>query len=219
MFEKTGLVPTSTWKARRFGEPWVKGETLSVAIGQGFNLLTPLQLAQAYAAIASGGIRYRPVLVKRVERAGGELVRRSEPEIIGRLPFKEETLDAMRVALRGVVHEHRGTGSAMRRLPFDTEAAGKTGTAQVVNMKADAPKDEEEIPERFRDHAWFTAYLPPEDPRLVISVLVEHGGHGGSAAAPIAAELASAFLEHEARDAEPDPDADPLEEPLVVAGH
>jgi penicillin-binding protein 2 len=217
--EKTGLVPTSTWKARRFGEPWVKGETLSVAIGQGFNLLTPLQLAQAYAAIASGGVRYRPFVVKRVERPDGELVRRTEPEAMGRLPFKPETIDTIRAALRGVVHEPRGTGSAMRRLPFDVEAAGKTGTAQVVNMKADAPKDDDEVPERFRDHAWFAAYLPAENPRLVISVLVEHGGHGGSAAAPIAAEVARAFLENEARDAEPDPEADPQQEPLIVAGH
>jgi penicillin-binding protein 2 len=196
--EKAGLVPTRAWKERRFGEPWMEGETVSVSIGQGFNLWTPVQLASAYAAIANGGTRWRPHLVKRVLQPDGALVREVAPESAGPLPFKEATIRQVRDALRGVVQEPRGTGGAMRNLPGGVEAAGKTGTAQVVGMKGDPPEDESLIPEQYRDHAWFVTYLPAEEPRLVIAVLVEHGGHGGSAAAPIAAQLARAFLKGEA---------------------
>jgi penicillin-binding protein 2 len=196
--EKAGLVPTRAWKERRFGEPWMEGETVSVSIGQGFNLWTPLQLASAYAALASGGTRWRPHLVKRVLQPDGTLVREVAPESAGPLPFKEATIRQVRDALRGVVQEPRGTGGAMRNLPGGVEAAGKTGTAQVIGMKGEPPEDESLIPERYRDHAWFVTYLPAEDPRLVIAVLVEHGGHGGSAAAPVAARVARAFLEGEA---------------------
>jgi len=196
--ETTGLVPTRTWKERRFGEPWMEGETVSVSIGQGFNLWTPLQLASAYAAVGNGGTRWRPFLVKRVQRPDGTILREVAPESEGSLPFKEETLRLVRSALRGVVHEPHGTGGAMRGLPGNVEAAGKTGTAQVVGMKGDAPDDESLIPEQYRDHAWFVTYVPAENPRLALAVLVEHGGHGGSAAAPLAAKVARAFLENEA---------------------
>jgi len=195
--EKGGLVPTRAWKERRFGEPWMEGETVSVSIGQGFNLWTPLQLANAYAAIGGGGVRWKPFVVKRVARPDGAIVREVSPRMAEVLPFKDETLRIVRAALRGVVHEPHGTGSAMRRLPGDIESAGKTGTAQVVGLKGDQPADESLIPEKYRDHAWFVSYLPAENPRLAIAVLVEHGGHGGSAAAPVAAKLARAFLENE----------------------
>ncbi len=213
--ERAGLVPTSRWKARRFGEVWVKGESLSVAIGQGFNLLTPIQLAHMYAGIASGGTRYRPFLVDRVESPDGQVVRRTQEEEIGTLPFKDETLALIRKALRGVVHEPRGTGSAMRGLPGGVEAAGKTGTAQVVALRSDGPEDEEDIPERFRDHAWFVTYLPADDPELVLAILVEHGGHGGATAAPLARRIAETWLETRDR---PETPGD-AEESLVVAGH
>jgi penicillin-binding protein 2 len=201
--EKAGLVPTRAWKERRFGEPWMEGETVSVSIGQGFNLWTPLQLANAYAAVGSSGIRWKPFVVKRVERPDGGIVREVSPQTAEVLPFKEETLRMVRAALRGVVHEPHGTGGAMRKLPGDVESAGKTGTAQVVGMKGDPPADESLIPEKYRDHAWFAAYVPAAEPRLAIAVLIEHGGHGGSAAAPLAAKIARAFLENEKADAEP----------------
>jgi penicillin-binding protein 2 len=196
--ETPGLVPTSAWKERRFGEPWMEGETVSVSIGQGFNLWTPLQLASAYGAVAAGGMRWRPFLVKRVQQPDGTLLREVTPESAEPLPFKEQTLQIVRAALRGVVHEPRGTGGAMRNLPGGVEAGGKTGTAQVVGMKGEMPEDESLIPEQYRDHAWFVTYLPAENPRLVLAVLVEHGGHGGSAAAPVAARVARVFLENEA---------------------
>ena len=196
--ETAGLVPTRAWKERRFGEPWMDGETISLSIGQGFNLWTPLQLASAYAALGNGGTRWRPYLVQRVQQPDGTTLREAAPEAAGTLPFKEETLKIVRDGLRGVVMEPHGTGSAMRNLPGGVDAAGKTGTAQVIGMKGDVPTDEKLIPEQYRDHAWFVTYVPAEEPRLVVAVLVEHGGHGGSAAAPVAAKVVRVFLENEA---------------------
>jgi penicillin-binding protein 2 len=191
--ESGGLVPTRKWKEKRFGEVWVDGETISLSIGQGFNLWTPIQMAAVYAAVGNGGTRYRPFVVKRLEEPDGTLVSETSPEIVGQLPFREQTLRVVRAALRGVVHEPHGTGSVMRRVT-GVESAGKTGTAQVVGMEG-LPEDEDLIPEQFRDHAWFVTYLPAEAPQLAIAVLVEHGGHGGSAAAPIAAEVATVFAQ------------------------
>jgi penicillin-binding protein 2 len=193
--EAAGLVPTSAWKERRFGEVWVAGETLSIGIGQGFNLWTPLQLAHAYAAIATGGERWRPFVVERVHTPDGRIVERRGPEELGEVAVSAATLERVRRALRGVVHDERGTGWAMRRLPGDVEAAGKTGTAQVVALEAEPIEDEESVPIERRDHAWFVTYVPAAEPRLVVAVLVEHGGHGGSAAAPIARRVVEAFLE------------------------
>ena len=197
--ESAGLVPTSAWKEQRFGEPWLDGETVSLSIGQGFNLWTPIQLAVAYAAVGNGGTLYRPSLVKRVESLRGELIRESGPEARGRVPVREETLKILRAALHGVVHHPRGTGSAMRRVA-GVESAGKTGTAQVVGWTEEMSENEEAVPENLRDHAWFVTYLPADAPRLAIAVLVEHGGHGGSAAAPIAAEIAAAFWQSQGQD-------------------
>lgn len=193
--EAAGLVPTRAWKQRRFGEEWLKGETLSLAIGQGFNLWTPLQMASVYAAIGNGGTRYRPFTVKRIESANGELLSETTPEVLGTVPISPGSLRRVQRALRGVVHDEHGTGWAMRRLPFDV--AGKTGTAQVVALAKDPVGDDDEVPEAHRDHAWFVAWAPAEAPRIVIAVLVEHGGHGGSAAAPVARQVMTAFFENE----------------------
>jgi penicillin-binding protein 2 len=192
--EAAGLVPTRAWKARRFGEPWVEGETLSAGIGQGFNLWTPIQLAAVYAAVANGGTRYQPFVVERVEDPHGRVLRTRRPRVSARLPISSETLRRVRDALLGVVQERRGTGGALRKLPGEVEAAGKTGTAQVVALSEDPPTDEEEIELALRDHAWFVGYAPAGAPELVVAVLVEHGGHGASAAAPIAREVLAAWL-------------------------
>jgi penicillin-binding protein 2 len=195
--EGAGLVPTRAWKERRFGEVWLAGETLSASIGQGFNLWTPIQLASVYAAIGNGGTRYRPFVVREIADPHGRLVRETQPESKGRLPLSPGTLEQVQSALHGVVHEPHGTGYAMRGLPGGVEAAGKTGTAQVVTLAKDPPKDDDEIPIERRDHAWFVTYAPAEAPRIAVAVLVEHGGHGGSAAGPIAAEVVATFLENE----------------------
>ncbi len=195
--ESSGLVPTMAWKERRFGEPWVEGETVSLGIGQGFNLWTPIQLANVYAAIASGGIRYRPFVVKRVEDSQGNLIEKRESVSLGEIAISNESLELVRAALRDVVQAPHGTGYVMRNLPAGVVAAGKTGTAQVVALAEDPPADDEDIPEAHRDHAWFVTYAPVEDPRIVVAVMVEHGGHGGSVAAPIARDVVVEFLKGE----------------------
>jgi penicillin-binding protein 2 len=211
--EMPGLVPTSEWKERKFHEPWMDGETISLAIGQGANQWTPLQMANLYATIGNGGTRYRPQLIQRVTDASGKVTQEFEPEVAGQVPISARALDLVRDALRGVVNEPHGTAyAAMQGLPKDVQVAGKTGTAQVVNMGADPPKDAD-LPEELRDHAWFVSFVPVEQPRIAIAVLVEHGGHGASAAAPIAKKLIAAFLEDEKKDAQPVTGPAPAPEP------
>jgi len=195
--EMPGLVPTKEWRQLRDGTPWVEGDTVSVAIGQGANLWTPLQLAAAYAAIANGGTRYKPHLLKRVEEPDGTIVRSTEPEIVSEVPVSAKTLALVRAGLAGVVSEPHGTGAIMRNLPGGVLAAGKSGTAQVVGMAAGERTDSKDLAHAQRDHAWFVTYAPADNPRIVVAVLVEHGGHGGSAAAPIAREVVVRFLERE----------------------
>lgn len=196
--EAAGLVPTMAWKERRYGERWVEGETISVAIGQSFNLVTPIQLAAVYATIANGGTRYRPFVVKRLEDSQGKVLEEREPVRHGEVAISKESFEFVRDALRDVVQDPKGTGYVMRHLPGGVVAAGKTGTAQVVALPKDPLPNDDEIAVEHRDHAWFVTYAPVEDPRIVVAVLVEHGGHGGSVAAPIARQVVVEFLEHEA---------------------
>lgn len=196
--EMPGLVPTKEWRQLRDGTSWVEGDTVSVSIGQGANLWTPLQLAAAYAAIANGGIRYRPRLLQRIEEPDGTLVKSFAPEVAGEVPVSAETLALVRKGLADVVSAPHGTGAVMRNLPGEVLAAGKTGTAQVVGMAAGERVDSKDLERQHRDHAWFVTYAPADDPRIVVAVLAEHGGHGGSAAAPIARDVVVRFLEQEA---------------------
>jgi len=191
--ESSGLVPTSAWKERRFREPWQKGETVSTSIGQGFNLATPLQMAVAFAAIANGGKLMRPRLVLRTQGRDGFVEPGPAPEVTGRVPVAPEHLALVRDALMGVVEERGGTGGRAR--VAGVQVAGKTGTAQVVRVEHTDAYDEDEIPLQYRDHAWFVAFAPVENPEIVVSVVVEHGGHGGSAAAPIAQKVLAAYFE------------------------
>ncbi|SFM99086.1 penicillin-binding protein 2 [Thermodesulforhabdus norvegica] len=176
--ERTGLIPTTSWKKRHYGVPWQKGETLSVAIGQGFVLVTPLQLARAYAAIANNGYLVRPYIVERIEGNG---FRAREDTIHERVITNEKALSLVKKALEDVVKDPRGTAHGIwsEAIPI----AGKTGTAQVVGLKLSG--DESSMPEHFRDHAWFAGYAPPDDPQVVAVAIIEHGGHGSSAAAPV----------------------------------
>jgi penicillin-binding protein 2 len=191
--EQTGLVPTTAWKKRRFGEPWVLGETVSASIGQGFNLTTPLQLAVAYAAIANGGKLLRPRVVLSVQDADGKVVERTDPETLGRVPVAPEYLAIVRAALEAVVQEPRGTGGRAR--VQGVRVAGKTGTAQVVRLKHTEDLEADEVPVRFRDHAWFVGYAPAEAPEIVVATVVEHGGHGGAVAAPITQRVFARYFE------------------------
>ncbi len=191
--ERAGLVPTRAWKQRRLAEPWVRGETVSASIGQGFNLVTPLQLAVAFAALANGGRTVEPRLVLRVFDRDGQLVQAPAPSVRRTVPVGDVHLARVRRALEGVVMEPRGTG-ARARVP-GVRVAGKTGTAQVVSLVHTEDVDEDEVPVRHRDHAWFAAFAPADAPEIVVVVLVEHGGGGGAVAAPVAGRILTRYFE------------------------
>jgi len=190
--EKNGLIPDTQWKQKRFRQPWFPGETISVAIGQGYVTVTPLQLANMMAAVANGGKLYRPYLVSKVESLDGATVREYGPELIRSIAMKQETLNRVQKALADVVHGPGGTGGAARSPAI--QVAGKTGTAQVIEMKSAYLKSEQ-LSYFNRDHAWFVSYAPVEKPQIAIAVLVEHGGHGGEAAAPMAKKVYEKFIE------------------------
>jgi penicillin-binding protein 2 len=190
--EKSGLVPDTEWKRKRLRQPWYPGETVSVAIGQGYLTVTPLQLANMMATVANGGTLYRPRLVSRVESITGQRVYEQGPEIVRTIEFKPGTLTRVRSALADVVHGAAGTGKAARSPMI--ALAGKTGTAQVVEMKGAYLKSEQ-LSYFNRDHAWFVSYAPLDKPEIAIAVLVEHGGHGGEAAAPMAKKVAEKYAE------------------------
>ena len=189
--EGQGLIPTAAWKKKRVGVPWQRGETLSVAIGQGFNLATPLQMAVLTAAVGNGGIRYYPRILEAVTSATGEILYQSEPKKVGKIPAGQHTLDLVRGGLWAVVNGEKGTA---RRIRIEgIPVSGKTGTSQVISRKGSEGFSEEERPPHFKAHAWFVAYAPSENPQIAIAVLVEHGEHGSSVA-PIAKELIKAYL-------------------------
>jgi penicillin-binding protein 2 len=193
--EKPGLVPTKEWKLRARGEEWLAGETISASIGQGFNLATPIQQARLIATVANGGILLKPYLVRKIKDKGGEVVREVFPSIDNRLVSRPDTLSIIQKGLFAVVNEKRGTGWRARMKQITV--AGKTGTAQVVKIKRNVKdEEEEEIPYKYRDHAWFVGYAPFENPEIAVAVIVEHGGHGGSAAAPIVRQIIEAYNKH-----------------------
>ncbi|MCW5198229.1 penicillin-binding protein 2 [Desulfobulbus sp. F4] len=182
--EKAGLIPTSEWKLRKSGKPWQDGETLSVAIGQGFNLVTPLQLAMMTAAVANGGKLYKPSIIEMVRDPDGHVVERFTATVLDDFIIPERTLHILKEGLIEAVNGRRGTATKARL--NSVLVAGKTGTAQVVRLKQYKHLKEENIPYNYRDHAWFTCFAPAERPEIAVTVLVEHGLHGGTAAAPIA---------------------------------
>lgn len=190
--ERPGLIPTSVWKKNRFKEPWHAGETLSISIGQGFDLVTPLQMAVFISAVGNNGTLYRPRLVKSVQDAKGQVLREIEPEITGGLPASKKNLAIVRQGLLEVVHGNRGTARQIR-LP-GVQIAGKTGTAQVFSRKAGEKFDNKKLKRTLQDHAWFVCYAPAQDPKIAIAVIIEHGEHGSSAAAPVAKELIHTYL-------------------------
>ncbi len=186
--EKNGLIPTTQWKLLNKKEPWQLGETISASIGQGYNLVTPIQQAIMMAAVANGGTLLKPYLVKRIEGPDGQVRKEYFPEITGQIGVNPEHLEQVRMALRGVVNEPRGTGQKSRMK--NIIVSGKTGTAQVVRMKSNEELEKNEIiPFRYRDHAWFVAFAPYERPEIAVAIIVEHGGHGGVTAGPIARKI------------------------------
>jgi len=208
--EKAGVIPSKQWKQRQFNTPWYGGETVIASIGQGFVLVTPIQLAVMTAALANGGAVYKPQIVRRIEDWQGNILLQPEPELLRKAEYPPEAWAEIRRGMDAAVNETRGTGWASRL--EDVRVAGKTGTSQVIRRKSDEEeelsKGDEEIPYRFRPHALFVAYAPAENPQIAVAVVVEHGEHGGSAAGPIAKAVLEAFFMEEKEQADLKQEAD-----------
>lgn len=185
--ELSGLQPSTDWKWQRFRQKWYAGDTISVGIGQGYWLATPLQLAAATATLANGGVPVHPRLVRAVQDARTQEIRELPVRNGPPLDFRPEHLELVKAAMIDVTRPGGTAVRAAQGAPY--LVAGKTGTAQVVGMKAGEKYDEKRVKERHRDHALFIAYAPADDPRIALALLVENGGHGGSTAAPIAREV------------------------------
>jgi penicillin-binding protein 2 len=190
--EAAGLIPTAEWKKRRTGVAWQGGETLSVAIGQGFDLATPLQMLVLASAVANGGNIYKPLILKSVYSPEGSVILERKKQLAGKLPVSKKTLEIIKEGLKEVVNNPKGTAWLARVEGLDI--SGKTGTAQVVGRSKERGLSEEELAHQLKSHAWFIAYAPSADPKIAVSVIVEHGGHGSSAAAPIAMEVIKTYF-------------------------
>jgi penicillin-binding protein 2 len=190
--EAPGLIPTTDWKKRIFDVPWQAGENLSIAIGQGYNLTTPLQMAMLIASVANKGTVYKPHVMRFIESVQGTAVEKTEREVAAFLPASRETLEIIRKGLYDAVNKRKGTGYWYARSK-KVEISGKTGTAQVVSRKT-GEEEADQSDEKYLPHAWFVGYAPSENPKIAVSVLVEHGEHGSSGAGPLAKEVMLDYL-------------------------
>ncbi|MBA3013660.1 MAG: penicillin-binding protein 2 [Proteobacteria bacterium] len=185
--EKAGIIPSIAWKKKRYGQPWHEGETMSISIGQGYDSATPLQICQMTSTLVNGGIRYRPQLIEEIVDSDGKVLKTFEPIVDGHALGNAKSLDLIRKGMESAVNTPRGT-STVAKLPTILVGA-KTGTAQVVRVEQYKHLKEEDIPYKYRDHAWFTCYAPAEKPEIAITVIVEHGLHGATGAGPVARKL------------------------------
>jgi penicillin-binding protein 2 len=191
--ETSGLIPSKSWKLKRYGEEWQMGETLSCVIGQSYVLATPLQLALAYATIANGGSLYRPYLIREIFSNDGEIIKKSEPKVVRKIAYRKKTLDAVKEGLYKVVNEKRGTAWWYRGRGI--QMAGKTGTAQVRSMsKAELFARCEDMPYKDRHHGIFVGFAPYDNPKIAVASVVEHGCHGSSAAAPVVRNVITTYM-------------------------
>ena len=196
--ELSGVLPSRAWKRERFAgknyrdehRKWYLGDSISAGIGQGYNAFTPLQQAEAIATIANDGLAYRPHLVRSIENVKTGAVRDIVPQASHTVPVKPEHLSVVKNALIGVARE--GTG-ARAFVGSQYVSAGKTGTSQLFSLKGEK-YSASQIDERLRDHAWYLAYAPADHPRIALAVLVENGGFGAQAAAPIARAVFDYYL-------------------------
>jgi penicillin-binding protein 2 len=196
--ELTGVLPSREWKRQRFAgknyrdehRKWYLGDSISAGIGQGYNAFTPMQLAHAIAMIANDGVGYTPHLVKSITNVKTGAVRDIGREPSARLAVRPSDLAFVQRALVGVAKE--GTSAAAFK-DVKYVSAGKTGTAQVFSLKGEK-YSEHHIDERMRDHAWYEAYAPADHPKIAVAVLVENGGFGAAAAAPIARKVFDYWL-------------------------
>lgn len=190
--EIEGLLPTPEWKMRRYKQPWYQGETVIVGIGQGYTLVTPMQLAQATAILANNGLAMKPHLVTQIQKA-----MTGETQVIPEVVQDKVELNPENIAIvkRGMIDVTLPGGTAASVGANATYAiAAKTGTAQVIGIKQNEKYNASSIDERHRDHALFIAYAPADDPKIALAVIVENGGHGGSAGGPIARKVMDYYL-------------------------
>src|SRR5690348_4874421 len=193
--EFTGVLPSPEWKIKRFKDPrqqkWFPGETISIGIGQGYHSYTPLQLAQAMAMLADVGHMYRPRLVEHIDNPRTGDSRDFPAEVIHTVDLKRENVDFIKRAMAGVTKE----GTAARAFAkVEYTVGGKTGTAQVIAMKQGEKYEEAKVAERHRDHSLFIAFAPVDSPRIALAVVVENGGFGARAAAPLARTVLDYFM-------------------------
>lgn len=190
--ERSGLLPTPEWKQKRFKQPWYAGETVITGIGQGYTLATPLQLAFATSMLANNGIGAKPHLVRSIRDSQSGEIRNLPIETLDRIPLDVKNLELVKQGMLGVTLPGGTAASIGAGAPY--AIAAKTGTAQVVGIAQGQKYNEHLIDEYHRDHALFIAYAPADAPKIALAVIVENGGHGGSAAGPIARKVMDYYL-------------------------
>jgi len=193
--EFSGVLPSPEWKMKRFKQPaqqkWFPGETISIGIGQGYHSYTPLQLAQAMAMLATGGTMYKPRLLDHIDNPRSGDRRQLPSEVLHTISLRRENVDFIKRSMAGVNKE----GTAARAFAGVTyTAGGKTGTAQVIAIKQNEKYEEAKVAERHRDHSLFIAFAPLENPRIALAIIVENGGFGARAAAPLARTVLDYFM-------------------------
>ncbi len=190
--EIEGLLPTPEWKKRRFKQPWYPGETVIVGIGQGYTLVTPLQLAQATSILANNGVAMKPHLVMQIQKAiTGES--QMVPAVVqDRITLNPDNVEIVKNGMIAVTLPGGTAASVGANAGYSI--AAKTGTAQVIGIKQNEKYNESAINERHLDHALFVAYAPAEDPTIALAIIVENGRHGGSTAGPIARKVMDYYL-------------------------
>jgi penicillin-binding protein 2 len=193
--EFAGVLPSPEWKVKRFKQPaqqkWFPGETISIGIGQGYHSYTPLQLAQAMAMLATGGTMYKPRLIAHIDNPRSGERREVPSEVLHTITLRRDNVEFIKRSMAGVNKE----GTAARAFAGVTYAAGgKTGTAQVIAIKQNEKYEESKVAERHRDHSLFIAFAPLESPRIALAIVVENGGFGARAAAPLARTVLDYFM-------------------------
>ncbi|MGE5602687.1 MAG: penicillin-binding protein 2, partial [Nitrososphaerales archaeon] len=190
--EANGLVPTSKWKRLNYAESWLTGDTYNMSIGQGYVLATPLQMANATAAIANRGTLYQPQLVDHLTDDTGEVVRPFEPKVLRTVPVDPKNLDVVREGMYGAINFPYGTATRVK-VP-GVLLAGKTGTAEYFRDWNKDGKPDRDDHDNLPTHAWFTAFGPYVDPEIVVTVFIANGGEGSMVAAPVANEVLLAYF-------------------------
>jgi penicillin-binding protein 2 len=191
------VLPSRPWKRGQFGLPWYPGETVITGIGQGFNVVTPVQLAVALSALVNGGTRFEPRLLFASKTAGAEQAQRVIAPVAAQIPMRDPAnWDVVHEGMRLVIHGAEGTARAI--MPESgLQIAGKSGTAQVATQAETTDRQTADTAEHLRHHALFIAYAPFENPGIVVAAVVEHGGGGSSQAAPAVRAVIDAWLSQE----------------------